>query len=173
MSPCPGRATGRGHSGAELLLLCHCVTRTCGAALHSGQGSGSTSWENNVPCASSSAPDTGIPFTESQDGWKAAQWVSLSHLPAGAHGTGLCPDSSGIFPVSVDVVPKSEEGVASGLLQCLRRRYSVFCSVKTPMLRISNTKSYLGHNNLRSFKIDKKEITLLLYPCWDITPHTE
>lgn len=99
MGPCPGRAAGHGHSSAELLLFCQCVTTTCGAALCSGQGSGSTSWENKVPCTSFPAPDTGMPFTESQDGRKGPQWVTLSLLPAQAHGTGLCAHSSGIFPV--------------------------------------------------------------------------
>lgn len=40
-----------------------------------------------------------MPFTDSQHGWKGPQWVTLSHLPAQAHGTGLCAHSSGIYPV--------------------------------------------------------------------------
>lgn len=94
---------------------------------------------------------------------RVTKWSRSKGITVGSCGLGQGQPRAQFWNISSEMwVPKSKGVVASGLLWCLRGRYSWLCSVKTSMLKVPSTKLYLGHNNLRPFKTDKKKITLLL-----------
>lgn len=82
-------------------------------------------------------------FTESQDGsgWRGPLWLIWSHLPAQAHGTGLCAEGSGRSPVRE--APQILWTICSVLSHCTGKE--ILPHVQVELLGISSCLFLLLH----------------------------